>query len=89
MARLNKFKSGDYVSCKKLNGEEFVGVYSHEYDCGDHLVKDGDREFCIRKDDCRMATDEEAEKLKTSIKVKKKADKVSLEEMEAPAEEER
>ena len=38
MAKTNRFASGDLVSGKKLNGEHFIGVYEHEYDCGDHAV---------------------------------------------------
>lgn len=59
--KTSKFKSGDKVTCKKFNGEKFIGVYVHEYDCGDHLVRDGDREFCIRKKDCRLASEEQEE----------------------------
>ena len=42
MAKTNHFSHGDCVSGKKLNGEHFIGVYEHEYDCGDHAVFDGE-----------------------------------------------
>ena len=59
MAKTNKFKSGEKVSCKKFNGEEFIGTYVHEYDCGDHCVSDGEKEFCIRKNDCKSIKEEQ------------------------------
>ena len=67
MAKTNRFASGDLVSGKKLNGDSFLGVYEHEYDCGDHLVFDGEKRFCVHKKDCHLANDEEATTIKETI----------------------
>lgn len=81
MGKRNNFKSGDYVSCKKLNGEEFLGVYSHEYDCGDHCVSDKDgRLFCVNMEDCQLANEYETEEIKKFLKTKKKELEEMLEE---------
>ena len=78
MAKTNRFASGDLVSGKKWNGEHFIGVYEHEYDCGDHLVFDGEKHFCINKNDCHPANEEEAKVIKeTIVKAMKDADKAS------------
>jgi len=67
MTKTNRFASGDLVSGKKWNGEHFLGVYEHEYDCGDHLVFDGEKRFCVRKKDCHLANEEEATTIKETI----------------------
>ena len=67
MTKTNRFASGDLVSGKKWNGEHFLGVYEHEYDCGDHLVFDGEKRFCVRKKDCHLANEEEAATIKETI----------------------
>lgn len=76
MAKSNKFSNGDYVSGKKFNGEKFIGIYVHEYDCGDHLVSDGNKEFCVRKGQCHLANEDDAEQIKeTIVKPKKEREK--------------
>lgn len=79
MAKTNRFNQGDLVSGKKWNGEHFIGVYEHEYDCGDHAVFDGEKHFCVRKRDCHLANEEEAkeirEKIAKPMKVTNKASK--------------
>ena len=67
MAKTNRFANGDLVSGKKLNGDSFLGVYEHEYDCGDHAVFDGEKRFCVHKKDCHLANDEEASIIKETI----------------------
>lgn len=67
MAKTNRFANGDLVSGKKLNGEHFIGVYEHEYDCGDHAIFDGEKRFCVHKKDCHLANDEEATIIKETI----------------------
>ena len=67
MAKSNRFASGDLVSGKKWNGDSFLGVYEHEYDCGDHAVFDGEKRFCVHKKDCHLANDEEATIIKETI----------------------
>jgi len=75
MAKTNRFNQGDLVSGKKWNGEHFIGVYEHEYDCGDHAVFDGEKHFCIHKRDCHLANEEEAKEIKEKIKEANKASK--------------
>lgn len=71
-----KFKTGDFVSGKKVSGEPFVGIYVHPYDCGDHLVDCGTGNFCISKNDCQEASEDEVEKIKeTIIKPRKELEK--------------
>jgi hypothetical protein len=66
------------VSGKKWNGEHFIGVYVHEYDCGDHAVFDGEKHFCVHKKDCHHANEEEAKVIKeTIVKAMKDASKAS------------
>ena len=78
MAKTNRFASGDLVSGKKWNGEHFIGVYEHEYDCGDHAVFDGEKHFCINKNDCHPANEEEAKVIKeTIVKAMKDSSKAS------------
>jgi hypothetical protein len=67
MAKTNRFASGDLVSGKKWNGEHFIGVYEHEYDCGDHAVFDGEKHLCVHKKDCHLANEEEAKVIKETI----------------------
>lgn len=77
------FVNGDLVSGKKWNGEHFLGVYVHVYDCGDHLVTNGEKEFCIHKGDLKHANEEESKTIQETIvkpmkereKAKKKAQK--------------
>ena len=78
MAKTNRFNQGDLVSGKKWNGEHFIGVYEHEYDCGDHAVFDGKGHFCIHKRDCHLANEEEAKEIREKIvKLMKKTSKES------------
>ena len=68
MAKTNRFASGDLVSGKKWNGEHFIGVYEHEYDCGDHAVFDGEKHFCINKNEVEEEpelTEDELEEMLT------------------------
>jgi hypothetical protein len=89
MAKTNRFASGDLVSGKKWNGEHFIGVYEHEYDCGDHAVFDGEKHFCINKNDCHPANEEEAKVIKeTIVKAMKDADKASKKSKKKEVEEE-
>lgn len=67
MAKNNRFKNGDFVSGKKWNGEHFIGIYEHEYDCGDHSVFDGNKHFCVHKKDCHQANEEEIKTIKETI----------------------
>jgi hypothetical protein len=67
MPKTNRFNQGDLVSGKKWNGEHFIGVYEHEYDCGDHAVFDGEKHFCIHKRDCHLANEEEAKEIREKI----------------------
>jgi hypothetical protein len=78
MAKTNRFNQGDLVSGKKWNGEHFIRVYEHEYDCGDHAVFDGNGHFCIHKRDCHLASEEEAKEIREKIvKSMKKTSKAS------------
>lgn len=76
MAKSNRFASGDLVSGKKWNGEHFIGVYEHEYDCGDHVVFDGEKRFCVHKKDCHLANEEEAATIKETILKNMKSAKI-------------
>jgi len=78
MAKTNRFNQGDLVSGKKWNGEHFIGVYEHEYDCGDHAVFDGKKHLCIHKRDCHIANEEETKEIREKIvKPMKGANKAS------------
>jgi hypothetical protein len=89
MARSNRFAHGDLVSGKKWNGEHFLGVYEHEYDCGDHLIFDGNKQFCIHKRDCHHANEEEANIIKeTILKTMKENEKISKKKKETKIEKE-
>lgn len=78
MAKTKRFVSGDLVSGKKWNGEHFIGVYKHEYDCGDHAIFDGEKYFCVHKRDCHLANEEEAKVIReTIVKAMKEADKAA------------
>ena len=78
MAKTNRFNQGDLVSGKKWNGEDFIGVYEREYDCGDHAVFDGEKHFCVHKRDCHLANEEETKEIMEKIvKPMKEANKVS------------
>lgn len=78
MAKTNRFNQGDLVSGKKWNGEHFIGVYEHEYDCGDHAVFDGKGHFCVRRRDCHLANEEEANEIREKVvKPMKLANKAS------------
>jgi hypothetical protein len=80
------------VSGKKWNGDSFLGVYEHEYDCGDHLVFDGEKRFCVHKKDCHQANEEEATIIKETIlknmKLAKKPKKKEVETEEELSEDE-
>ena len=67
MTKLNKFKKDEMVSAKKFNGEEFLGLYEHEYDCGDHCVSNTTIKFCVHKNKIKKATPEEEEIIKETI----------------------
>lgn len=69
MAKKNRFAQGDMVSGKRFNGDHFIGVYVHEYDCGDHLVTDGEKEFCVYAKDCHHAKEDEQKDIQEIIKV--------------------
>lgn len=89
MAKINRFNQGDLVSGKKWNGEHFIGVYEHEYDCGDHAIFDGEKHLCIHKRDCHFANEEEAKVIKeTIVKAMKKADKTAKKHKKKKVEEE-
>ena len=75
MAKKNKFAKGDVVSGKRFNGDHFIGVYVHEYDCGDHLVTNGEIEFCVYAKDCHHANDEEKEQIQPIVKLLKEKEK--------------
>ena len=78
MAKINHFSHGDFVSGKKWNGEHFIGIYEHGYDCGDHLIFDGNSYFCIHKKDCHAANEEESTEIKeTILKAMKEAEKAA------------
>ena len=64
-------------------------MYEHEYDCGDHLVFDGEKRFCVHKKDCHLANEEEAKVIKdTIVKAMKGADKASKKPKKKEVEEE-
>jgi hypothetical protein len=64
-------------------------VYEHEYDCGDHAIFDGENHFCIHKNDCHLANEEEAKVIKeTIVKAMKGADKASKKSKKKEVEEE-
>lgn len=89
MAKTNRFAHGDCVSGKKFNGEHFIGVYEHEYDCGDHLIFDGNKHLCIHKKDCHKANEEEKKEImETIVKAMKEAEKVSKKAAKKQKEEE-
>jgi hypothetical protein len=67
MSKKNRFKKGDFVSGFRFNGEKFVGVYEHEYDCGDHCVSNASIKFCVKSNKIRKATPEEEEEIKETI----------------------
>lgn len=67
MAKSNKFKKGDLVSAKKLNGENFLGIYDHEYDCGEHCIQTLDKKFCVKHNTVKLATEEEQNVIKETI----------------------
>lgn len=67
MTKLNKFKKDEMVSAKKFNGEEFLGLYELEYDCGDHCIFDGAKKFCVKHNAVKKATPEEEEIIKETI----------------------
>jgi hypothetical protein len=71
MAKKNRFAQGDMVSGKRFNGDHFIGVYVHEYDCGDHLVTDGEKEFCVYAKDCHHAKEDEQKDIQEIIKAMK------------------
>ena len=81
MAKSNKFKKGDLVSAKKLNGESFLGVYDHEYDCGDHCIHTLDKRYCVKHNAVKLATEEEEAIIKeTIIKPMREANKKKAQE---------
>lgn len=89
MSKLNKFKKGELVSAKKLNGETILGIYEHEYDCGDHCVSTGDKKFCVSEKSVKKATDEEEKIIQeTIIKPMREAKKKLAEELKKSQEEE-
>ena len=67
MGKSNKFKKGDMVNAKKVNGEHFLGIYEYEYDCGDHCVFDGNKKFCVNHNAVKKASTEEEEIIKENI----------------------
>ena len=90
MAKSNKFKKGEMVSAKKLNGEEFLGIYEHGYDCGDHCVFDGEKKFCVKHNTVKKATPEEEEVIKETIikPMREEKKRKALEELKKKQEEE-
>ena len=89
MAKTNRFNQGDLVSGKKWNGEHFIGVYEHEYDCGDHAIFDGEKHLCIHKRDCHIANEEEAKEIREKIvKPMKGAEKTAKKHKKKEVEEE-
>ena len=67
MSKINSFKKGDMVSAKKLSGEEFLGLYEHGYDCGDHCIFDGSKKYCVKHNTVKKATPEQEEIIKETI----------------------
>ena len=67
MSKINTFKKGDMVSAKKLSGEEFLGIYEHGYDCGDHCIFDGSKKYCVKHNTVKKATPEQEEIIKETI----------------------
>lgn len=67
MGKINKFNRGEMVRAKKLNGEEFLGLYEHGYDCGEHCVFDGTKKYCVKNNAVKKATPEEEEIIKETI----------------------
>lgn len=88
MGKSCRFNSGDLVSGKKWNGEHFIGVYEHKYDCGDHAIFDGKKHFCVHKKDCHLASEEETKVIKkTIVSVMKNADKAAKKPKKEPTNE--
>ena len=67
MGKSNKFNKGDLVSAKKLNGEAFLGIYDHMYDCGDHCIQTLGKKYCVKHNAVKAATDEEETIIKETI----------------------
>lgn len=63
-------QKGDYVVAKKWNGEEMLGILEYTYTDGEHCVKDAktNKRFCSHKNDIRLATEEEENKIKLLLK---------------------
>lgn len=86
------FNNGDLVSGKKWNGEHLLGVYVSKYDCGDHKITDGEKEFCIHKGELKHANEEESKTIQETIvkpmkeKTKKKTKKEIKQEEETETE---
>lgn len=90
MAKTTHFNHGDLVSGKKLNGENFLGVYEATYDCGDYKIFDGEKYFCVEKKNCKHANEEEIKTITETIlkplkdkNKKKKKEETAQEELEA------
>ena len=67
MSKINSLKKGDMVSAKKFSGEEFLGLYEHGYDCGDHCIFDGVKKYCVKHNTVKKATPEQEEIIKETI----------------------
>jgi hypothetical protein len=67
MAKTNRFKKNEMVRAKKSDGTHFLGLYEHEYDCGDHCVFDGEKKYCVKHNSVKKATPEEEETIKETI----------------------
>lgn len=88
MSKLNKFKKGELVSAKKLNGEKILGIYQYEYDCGDHCISIGTKKYCVQKNPVKKATEEEEKIIQeTIIKPMREAKKKAAEELRKAQEE--
>lgn len=65
------FKLGDYVSCKKWSGEHVLGIYAYGGRDGSHfIVAENNKRWNIKPKDCKLATKEEEEIIKTKIEPK-------------------
>ena len=66
-----KFELGDYVSCKKWNGEKILGIYVYQGRDGSHFIlAENNRRWNIKPNDIKLANVEETKYIKKKVENK-------------------
>lgn len=67
---IKTFKLGDYVTCKKWNGQTIYGIYAYQGNDNSHfIVSKNKTRWNIKPNDIRLATKAEIQFIKDTIEI--------------------